>query len=315
MLRNPEYTGAACHGKEAKGRFGRLINGQRVMDDDYEHAERTVNEKPFYWVPDQHEALIPQDMWERIQKRLDDNRHAGQSDTKDYLFSRLVRCGHCGKSLHGHTDKGQSPKYRCTNSACCSRSVSEPWLLQQVHDRINEGIFKPEEVGRYIAELTKARDEYQPKFDPKALEAIDKKIHTVNKRLADAEDGEQERAFRERLAELKAERKKLECAQQEDFDAAEAFRKTVTGIQEAVQAYRILANINPPSSNASAAALIAYTDLVNDHIFNQGQEQEVHGGLFQAAQALKQQPTIPIPVTVQQQRAALQAFIDCITIY
>jgi site-specific DNA recombinase len=62
-----------------------------------------------------HEPLVTREIWERVQKILD-GRHAKKHRkvTHDFVYSGMVRCGHCGCSMVGEVKKGRYVYYHCT---------------------------------------------------------------------------------------------------------------------------------------------------------------------------------------------------------
>jgi site-specific DNA recombinase len=62
-----------------------------------------------------HEPLVSCQVWDRIQEILDArNRRKNRKLTRDFAFSGMVVCGHCGCSLVGEVKKGQYVHYHCT---------------------------------------------------------------------------------------------------------------------------------------------------------------------------------------------------------
>ena len=61
-------------------------------------------------------ALVDADLWERVNRRIRNNvgtrARQPRSDPGKYLLSGMLRCGHCGKSMHGTTAKSKA-YYRC----------------------------------------------------------------------------------------------------------------------------------------------------------------------------------------------------------
>ncbi len=62
-----------------------------------------------------HRPLVSRELWERVQHILD-GRYAkrGRSGKRDFAFSRLIECGHCGCAMVGELKKGKYVYYHCT---------------------------------------------------------------------------------------------------------------------------------------------------------------------------------------------------------
>ena len=134
ILENRNYTGTFTWAKRREGKYHRVAAGQ-ICERDRSEVTLSPAGKPLAvdnpreaWivVPNAHEALIDQDLFERVQEKLHDRRRdkSGQSyrshtrgNDDSYLLSGLVYCAHCGCKMHGATlmAKGHKyPKYTCS---------------------------------------------------------------------------------------------------------------------------------------------------------------------------------------------------------
>ncbi len=77
-----------------------------------------------------HEPLITPELWERVQGVLD-GRHSGKKRgiEKDFIFTGLITCGHCGCSLVGDIKKEKYIYYRCSHY---KRKCREPYVREEV---------------------------------------------------------------------------------------------------------------------------------------------------------------------------------------
>lgn len=86
---------------------GDLLQQKTVTTDFLSHKrEKNKNIAPMYYIKDNHEAIIPRDMWDLAQKiRLErlKTRVGGNPNLKKYLnkypYSGLLMCGDCGSSF------------------------------------------------------------------------------------------------------------------------------------------------------------------------------------------------------------------------
>lgn len=118
ILLNPRYLGHQVAGR---------LRRQDVLLDPRDPAQGTVSRQR--WQPIQSwswseepawAALIDEDLFKRVNAKITNNHYddAGtqtrmpRSEPGRYLLSGHVRCGHCGRSMHGLTGKGK-PYYRC----------------------------------------------------------------------------------------------------------------------------------------------------------------------------------------------------------
>ena len=93
-----------------------------------------------------HEPLVTRDDWERVQEILD-GRHQGKHRkvTHDFVFSGMVRCGHCGCSLVGECKKGRYVYYHCTGyrGKCPEPYTREEMLGEQFAACLRDLIIPP----------------------------------------------------------------------------------------------------------------------------------------------------------------------------
>ena len=116
MLRNPAYIG--------KVRWGKKKTRKAVVDG--------VPTSKRYYVPDDstvivdglHEAIVPQDLWEAVQARINsptprNNRDAALVNP----FSGIARCGICGRVLSHETASNGRRFLKCPNIYCHNHAV------------------------------------------------------------------------------------------------------------------------------------------------------------------------------------------------
>lgn len=84
MLKNETYTGAMVQGKKVQNMRSR---------------QHVVNRKNWIVVPNTHEAIISQAVWERTQKLLQRNNRQTAENYDDNIMSGLVFCGRCKKTM------------------------------------------------------------------------------------------------------------------------------------------------------------------------------------------------------------------------
>lgn len=81
-----------------------------------------------------HEPLISVELWERVQGVLD-GRHTARirGVERDFLFTGMIKCGHCGCLLVGDIKKKKYIYYRCSHykTKCREPYVREEVLLEQ----------------------------------------------------------------------------------------------------------------------------------------------------------------------------------------
>lgn len=154
ILTNPTYAG--------------YIRYNQV--EDWNKKRRKGKNKDFIMVEGKHEAIISREIWNKAQKILIEKSHKPtKTFTGSYPLTTLLRCPVCGQGMIGHRSKNSTGEYiryyQCGNfhykgSAVCRSNMvradyaeeyvfsklekltSEPSLLKQIIDKVNEKITK-----------------------------------------------------------------------------------------------------------------------------------------------------------------------------
>ena len=100
ILTNEKYKGAA------------LL--QKTFTVDYLSKKIKVNEGevPQYYVEDSHEAIIPPDEWERVQKEIARRRSLGRKYSGNSIFATRLVCGDCGAFFGTKVWNSNDERYR-----------------------------------------------------------------------------------------------------------------------------------------------------------------------------------------------------------
>lgn len=114
ILKNERYIGVYSWNKRKVKYMGKWAGGERNPD-----AVRIIDAIP---------AIIDIDTWERVQKRMSDNKRNATNGAKaEYLLSGLIECGECGGSFTGKTNtsgKGYVTRYYACSSKYRTRTCS-----------------------------------------------------------------------------------------------------------------------------------------------------------------------------------------------
>jgi site-specific DNA recombinase len=179
ILKNPRYTGALVWNRRSRGKYHQLRAGAAVRKGKPSDTPNAREE----WevVSGAHEALVSQELFDRAQARIRANR-GGKPSIGAYLFSGLLTCSHCGRTLTGLTRRGRHA-YRCHmyddagRVVCGYNSVDEEWLLGRVLDVLQTEVLAP---GR----LESLREEIRRRDEAERAPAA---VGPMNKRLAELE--------------------------------------------------------------------------------------------------------------------------------
>jgi hypothetical protein len=156
-----------------------LRGGQTAKKD---HSKDKPNDRAdWVIVPGAHEALVSQELFERVQNRLRANRGGRGPRVGSYLFSGLLTCSHCGRRLSGFTPR-HGRIYRCHRTedgarvVCGYRSVREDVLLQIFADVIQRQFLDPARLAALRAEIIRQE---QAERSPTVLSDLRKQLNDL----------------------------------------------------------------------------------------------------------------------------------------
>ena len=141
LLRNPAMIGLACFNR-------RNHNGGGLKPESE-------------WIQiKSHPPIIDAELWSVVQAKLSDGAPSAGSPHSTWLFTGLVRCGHCGGAMQIETAKGRSKRYSYYNCAtwlgtrgCRMHRRQTPELEQWLIDTITLKVFTPEVLAGVAEEL------------------------------------------------------------------------------------------------------------------------------------------------------------------
>ena len=206
MLRNPVYIG--------KIRWS-LEGARAVSRRDYDNENIMV-------VDAHHEPIISMDLWEKVQKMLDEQKisypkYARREQPIEYMLKGLVRCSNCGSTLA--MSSATSGKAKIRTLQCCNYSrgtctVSHSVLMPKIEAALLEGLEKA------VKEKNFNFAPQRPKKSAPAEVDYDKLIAVEERRLARAKEAylaeidtleqykNNKKEITERIAELEVKRDK-----------------------------------------------------------------------------------------------------------
>jgi len=157
MLRNPTYAGRACFGKTMRteqtaglNRTARLAG--RATPRHYTVTDRARED----WLEIPVPALVAEDTWARVQRRLADNkRYASRNSRDPSLLQGICACSGCGYAYYRTSTRTTNKKiyyYRCLGSddyryehgrVCANKPVRADYLDTVVWDHITTLLTDP----------------------------------------------------------------------------------------------------------------------------------------------------------------------------
>jgi site-specific DNA recombinase len=159
-----------------------------------------------------HQALIPRELWERVQDVLDGRYAKRHRRAKhDFAFTGLITCGHCGCSIVGEIKKQRYIYYHCTGykGKCHEPYIREEVLERQFTDLLGRLTFDDEVLDwvRTALQESHANERHEHEATIKRLKAeYDRLQNRIHAMYLDKLDGSIDATFFERMsAEWRAE--------------------------------------------------------------------------------------------------------------
>ena len=175
MLRNPAYAGRACFGKTMRTADQPGLNRTARLEGRVTPKSYSVTDRPTQdWLEIPVPALVTEDTWARVQRRLTDNkRFAARHSKVPSLLQGLTACSSCGYAYYrGHTTTTAGNKiyyYRCLGSdnyryqhgrVCDNKPVRTDYLDNLVWDHVTGLLADPRliraEIDRRLDQLRTA---------------------------------------------------------------------------------------------------------------------------------------------------------------
>jgi site-specific DNA recombinase len=121
MLRNPAYAGQACFGKTMRSEQSAGLNRTARLAGRSTPRHYTVIDRAREdWLEVPVPALVDQDTWARVQRRLADNkRYASRNSKNPSLLQGICVCASCGYAYYRTSTRTTNKKiyyYRCLGS-------------------------------------------------------------------------------------------------------------------------------------------------------------------------------------------------------
>jgi DNA invertase Pin-like site-specific DNA recombinase len=167
ILKNPRYTGCLTWNRATDAKHYNLAGGRPAKA----RRRRGWND-PGEWivVEGTHEALVSQELFDRVRDRLAGNRNGrDRSRRGGYVLSGLLQCGHCGRTLYGTVQKGQIV-YTCEKKdhtgveVCARRRVSQDAVVGMLVRVLQRAFLDPKHLAALRAETVRQeRAERAPK--------------------------------------------------------------------------------------------------------------------------------------------------------
>ena len=222
MLRNPAYAGRACFGKTMRSEQAAGLNRTARLAGRATPRHYTVIDRPQEdWLEIPIPALVTEDTWGRVQRRLEDNkRFASRNSTNPSLLQGICACSGCGYTYYRTSTRTANKQiyyyYRCLGSddyryehgrICTNKPVRADYLDRLVWDHIAGLLADPALIRTEITNRLEQRRTTDPataqrkRLDvalAKSNEAINRLIGAYQEQLISLDE------LRSRMPELRA---------------------------------------------------------------------------------------------------------------
>ena len=170
-------------------------------------------------VPDGIPALVPKDLFDRVQARKGKNQHAPARTkaTENYLLTTKLCCGKCGAFMVGESGTSSTGAiyryYRCVNTkrhkTCDKKAVKKDWI-EDIVLKATMQLIQNEELLERLAHrlyLMQEQESHAEALLKTELQETKKRLHNLMNAI---EQGIITPTTKERLQELEQEKARLE---------------------------------------------------------------------------------------------------------
>ena len=171
-------------------------------------------------VPDGIPAIVPQDLFDRVQEKLEKNKKAPAraKAEENYLLTTKIFCGHCGTGMSGESGTGRNGTthryYKCYASKaklndCKKKSVKKEWIEDLVVKETMAMLMNDEAIEAIVSMLMRIQDEDNtdlPMYE-KQLRETETAIDNI---VAAVMGGMVSKTLQQKLTQLEAEKEELE---------------------------------------------------------------------------------------------------------
>ncbi|HDR8412855.1 TPA: recombinase family protein [Bacillus cereus] len=151
ILDNPVYIG--------KVRFNQYEN--------WAEKRRSGKNKDAIIVDGEHEAIIPEELWERVQQKRSARSYKAVQSDQPYILTKLIRCPQCGAGMVAGKSKSANKTYRyykCGTfhnkgaSECSANSINADKAEHQVLEEFKRIVTESQFLQRLVFKMNKERE-------------------------------------------------------------------------------------------------------------------------------------------------------------
>jgi hypothetical protein len=132
-----------------------------------------------------HEPLITTEVWDRVQRILDERKeHQTKGVRREFPFTGLISCGHCGLRLVAELKKGRYVYYHCTGhrGKCPEPYTRQESLVNEFAGTLGE-LVVPQEVLDWLAQEVTNTDQTQQAARATTIKRCEAELARLQHRL------------------------------------------------------------------------------------------------------------------------------------
>ena len=171
-------------------------------------------------VPDGIPAIVPQDLFDRVQKKLEQNRKtpAHNKAEVEYLLTTKLFCGHCGAYMCGESGKSRNGTvhhyYKCVSvkkkrTNCKKKAVRKQWLEDLVIAEAMKVVMDDKAIEAIVSQTIQLQDR-----ENSTLPVLEKELREVESGIQNVLNAIQmgilTKSTKSRLEELESTKEVLE---------------------------------------------------------------------------------------------------------
>lgn len=172
-------------------------------------------------IENMYPAIIPQELFDKVQAILKTYQHGKNSVEVTYLLKGKLRCGYCGQTVNGESGTAKNGKkkyyYKCRGrkmklTDCHKSVIAKDDLENLVINSVTQELSDPQTVNnavRYLVELQNKNGNANKLLNAYLKEQKDNE-RAINNIVANMERGIVAKATSKRLTELEARQEELE---------------------------------------------------------------------------------------------------------
>ena len=169
-------------------------------------------------IPDKLPAIIDEELFNRVQQRLEVNRHAPAhaKAEEEYLLTTKLFCGRCGRMLVGESGRSRNGEvhhyYKCGGAkrkqGCSLKAVRKRWIEQTVVTATISRVLQDDVIDR-IADALIALQNQESTLLPSLRQQLKECERSIQNMLNAIEAGIITPSTKKRLQDLEARREEL----------------------------------------------------------------------------------------------------------